>query len=89
MFIGMVVGRLVATHKLPVFKGIKLLMVQPLEENRKAINEILVACDTVQAGEGDIVIYEVAREATFPLPDRFNPSDATITGIIDQINIDK
>ncbi|GMT48775.1 MAG: carbon dioxide concentrating mechanism protein CcmL [bacterium] len=89
MLLGKVIGRLVATQKLSAFTGIKFLVVQPIDEDRKEINEIIVACDTVQAGEGDVIFYETGREATFPLPDRMNPSDATITAIVDHINNDE
>ena len=85
MLLGKVVGRLVATQKLSVFNGIKFLLVQPLNEDKEPVGELLVCCDTAQAGDGDIVFYEIAREATRVLPDPFNPSDATITAIVDHI----
>ncbi len=86
MLLGKVIGRLVSTHKLSCFTGVKFLMVQPLDSQLNPIKDILVACDTVQAGEGDIIIYETSREASFPLPDPFCPSDATITAIVDSVN---
>ena len=86
MLLGKVIGRLVATQKLSAFIGIKFLLVQPLDENQNEIGTVLVACDTAQAGEGDTVWYETNREASIPLPDQFNPSDATITAIVDQIH---
>ncbi len=88
MLLAKVIGRLVATHKLDCFTGIKLLLLQPLDEYQKPVDEVLVACDTVQAGEGDIVFYETSREASVPLPDPFNPSDATITAIVDTVNLE-
>lgn len=44
-----------------------------------------MACDTVQAGEGDLVIYEGGREAALALKDWFNPADAAVIGIVDEI----
>lgn len=86
MQLARVIGRLVSTHKLDCFTGVKFLIIQPMDENHEAISAPIVACDTVQAGEGDIVFYETGREASIPLPDPFNPADATITAIVDQIN---
>ncbi len=86
MLLAKVIGRLVATAKLKCFIGIKFLLIQPINENKSPIGQVLVACDSVQAGEGDIVLYEVSREASIVLPDPFNPSDATITAIVDNIN---
>lgn len=89
MVLGRVIGRLVATQKLDCFTGIKMLLVQPLDENKNPIDDVLVACDTVQAGEGDIVFFETSREASLPLPDPFNPSDATITAIVDHMDLEE
>ncbi|MDH4127951.1 MAG: EutN/CcmL family microcompartment protein [Spirochaetota bacterium] len=87
MLLGRVIGRLVSSQKLDAFTGVKFLIVQPLDESMNEIREIIIACDTVQAGEGDIVFYETGREATIPLPNKMNPSDATITAIVDQVNV--
>lgn len=86
MQLAKVIGRLVATHKLDCFSGVKFLIIQPMDENNQNISGPIVACDSVQAGEGDIVFYETGREASIPLPDPFNPADATITAIVDQVN---
>ena len=40
-----------------------------------------------QAGINDIVFYEGGREAALGLKNWFNPSDLTIMGIVDQVNI--
>lgn len=87
MRIGKVIGTVVATRKVASFEGVKLLLVQPLDENLKEVGSPLVACDMVQAGLGDIVFFEGGREAALALPNWFNPSDCTIMGIIDQVNV--
>ena len=89
MKLGRVIGNVVCTQKVESFEGVKLLLVQPLDENFKEISEPVVACDTVQAGPGDIVFYEGGREAALGLENWFNPSDATIMGIVDRVDIDK
>ena len=87
MKLGKVIGNVICTQKVDSFHGIKLLLVQPLDENLKQIGEPVVACDTVQAGINDIVFYEGGREAALGLKNWFNPSDLTIMGIVDQANV--
>jgi ethanolamine utilization protein EutN len=88
MKLGKIIGNVNCTQKVESWEGIKLLLVQPLDENLGELGESLVACDTVQAGLGDIVFYEGGREAALGLENWFNPSDATIMGIVDQIQLE-
>ena len=88
MKIGTVIGTVVASRKVGSLKGVKLLLVQPLDEERKASGEPVVACDTQQAGPGETVFFIGGREASLPLPEPFNPSDATVTGIVDAVTRD-
>jgi len=87
MKLGKVIGNVVCTQKVDSFQCIKLLLVQPLNEKLEEIGDPVVACDTVQAGINDIVFYEGGREAALGLENWFNPSDLTIMGIVDQVNI--
>ena len=86
MRVGKVIGTVVADRKVPSLGGVKLLVVQPLGEDGRPAGEPVVACDTQQSGPGETVFFIGGREASLPLPDPFNPSDATITGIIDRID---
>lgn len=86
MKIGRVTGTVVSTRKLESLEGIKLLLVQPIDDKMENIGDILVACDTVQAGTGDLVIYEGGREAALALDNWYNPADAAVIGIIDQLD---
>jgi len=83
MKLGEVIGTVVASHKVDSLEGVKLLYVQPLDENGKPAGEPVVACDTVQAGVGDRVLFEGGREAALALPNWFNPSDASVMAIVD------
>lgn len=89
MKLGKVVGNVVCTVKVESWEGVKLLLVQPLDENLEEIGIPLIACDTVQAGPGDIVFYEGGREAALGMQNWFNPSDATIMGIVDHVNTEE
>ena len=85
MIPGKVIGRLVASHRLDAFKGVKFLLVQPIDERAEAVGKPVVACDAIGANVGDRVFMAQGREATFPLPDKFNPADLTIVAIVDEI----
>jgi ethanolamine utilization protein EutN len=85
MKLGKVIGSVVCDQKYESFKGVKLLLIQPLTEKLEEEGAPLVACDAVQAGPEDIVMYEGGREAALALENWYNPSDATIMGIVDQV----
>jgi ethanolamine utilization protein EutN len=89
MKLGKVIGTVVCTRKVNSLEGIKLLLVQPLNERLQESGDPLVACDTVQAGVGDVVYYEGGREAALGLDNWFNPSDATIMGIVDEVSLEE
>jgi ethanolamine utilization protein EutN len=85
MKIGEVTGSVVATRKVDSLHGVRLLLVQPLDDAGAPKGDPVVACDTCQAGPGDRVLYEGGREAAMALRETFNPSDATVMAIIDDI----
>ena len=86
MYLGRVIGTVVATQKVPGLDGIKMLLVQPLDHSGKPTRGPEVACDTVQAGEGDLVSLVGSREAALALEEWFVPVDAAIVGIIDSVD---
>ena len=85
MKIGRVSGTVVCTSKIGSLEGIKLLLIQPLDEDMNNSGSPIVACDTVQAGPGDLVLFEGGREAALALDDWFNPADAAVMGLIDEL----
>lgn len=90
MHLAKVIGTVVATQKYESLKGVKLLIIQPINEKMKPKAEPVVAVDpNVAAGPGSIVSYVVGREAMLGLPGKFGPVDAGVVGIVDDINIEK
>lgn len=89
MKLGKVIGRVVSTRKVESFEGLKLLLIQPLDENRTPQGDAFVAADTIQSGTGDLIYYETSKEAGRVLPFTMNPVDAAIMGIVDDLFIDK
>mgnify|MGYP001585755476 FL=1 len=86
MELAKVIGTLVSTHKVNSLNSVKLLLVQPLNENLETAGEPGIATDaTHQAGVGEIVFIESGREAAMALEQKFNPSDLSIIGIVDDV----
>ena len=83
MYLGRVVGTVVAQTRSEGLAGVKLLLVQPLDEAQGPSGPLEVACDTVSAGPGELVFLVGSREAALALDESFVPVDAAIVGIID------
>lgn len=86
MLLARVTGNVVSTVKNPPLEGKKLLVIQPIDKAGKDRGSKLIALDSVGAGAGETVYYCRGREASFPwYPDEV-PTEATIVGIVDEIN---
>jgi ethanolamine utilization protein EutN len=87
MFLGRIVGRVVSTMKNPSLEGRKILIVQPIDAHGKDRGEKILALDSVGAGSGEVVYFCRGREASFPWSPDEIPTDRTIVGIIDRIDL--
>lgn len=88
MQLGLVIGTLVATRKAEGLEGVKFLVVQLLDKNRKPAGDPVVAADgTAQAGPGELVFVIASREAALALPEVFVPVDHAIVGIVDEVDV--
>ena len=87
MKLGRVTGSVVSTVKVESFEGLKLLLVQPLDEKLENVGDTIVAVDTIGAGEGELIYYETSKEASRVIEREMNPCDAAIMGIVDDIYI--
>jgi ethanolamine utilization protein EutN len=85
LYLGRVIGTVVAERKYEGLEGKKLLVVTPLDANLKQTREAEVAVDTVRAGHGDLVYLVGSREAALACDPWFVPVDAAIVGIVDDI----
>ncbi len=86
-----VLGTVTSTVKHEVFAGLKLLVVQPIDEAGKASGKSFLAVDRVQAGEGDSVLvmsegggvrqlFGQPKTADFPIR-------SAIVGIVDSVDV--
>ncbi|MBI5218199.1 MAG: EutN/CcmL family microcompartment protein [Bacteroidia bacterium] len=88
MKLGRVTGRVVSTKKVDSFEGLKLLLVQPLDENLINTGDTIVVVDTIQAGVGELIYYEISKEAGRVIETVMNPCDAAIMGIVDDMFVE-
>ena len=86
MFVGDVIGTVVATVKYPTLTGVKLLLVQPLDDAMRAKGEPVVAVDSVGAGVGQRAFCVLGKEAAMALDDPFAPVDVAVVGIVDAVH---
>ncbi|WP_442597236.1 EutN/CcmL family microcompartment protein [Neobacillus sp. D3-1R] len=90
MFIGKVIGNVVCTQKDESLQGLKLLVVQPLNDDLNPKGKPIIAIDTIrQSGQGDIVYMAKSKESSLPLDRELTASDAGIMGIIEHYHIQK
>jgi len=88
MNLAKVIGTVVATKKYDSLEKSKLLLVQPVTFDKKPKGDPIVAFDSTQAGAGEYVIWISGSEASFPFERDDTPSDCTILGIVDTIDLD-
>jgi ethanolamine utilization protein EutN len=91
MELARVIGTVWATQQHPSFQGGRLLVIQPIDDERRPSGASLVAMDTVGAGPGEVVFYTTFYEATIPWRRRhagldLTPVGASVVGIVDRID---
>jgi ethanolamine utilization protein EutN len=88
MFLGKVIGTVVCSQKDESLIGLKLLVVQPMKDEKTPKGKPIVAIDTIEAaGYGDLVYLAKSKEAAIPLSRELVAVDAGIMGIVEHYNI--
>lgn len=88
MEIGRVVGNLWATRKDENLSGQRFLVVKLLKNKHDVKDGVFVACDSVGAGNGDLVLITKGGAARRAIGAVEAPIDATIVGIIDSLEME-
>ena len=92
MITARVVGQIWSTRKEETLRGIKFLVVQPINlsfDSTGAVSQVknygntIIAGDKIGAGEGDVVMVVSGSSARQSDEDTHLPIDANIVGIID------
>ena len=89
MFVGKVIGTVVATRKNEKLTGTKFLIVAPLDsDNNLLLDKYVVAKDVVGAGAAETVLVVSGSSARMATGSKDTPVDAAIIAIIDEIKYD-
>ena len=87
MNLAKIIGTIWATQKDPQLENLRMQVIQPINSHQKELGKPIIAVDSVGAGTGEIVFYITASEAVIPLKNKPALSDATIIGIVDNIEV--
>jgi ethanolamine utilization protein EutN len=89
MLLGKVIGTVVASRKSGKLNGLKFLVLEHIDPSTmKGNKSYVVAIDGVGAGTDEIVFYASGSCGRYTEATEGKPSDATITAIVDNIEID-
>lgn len=91
MILCKVLGTVTSTEKHAAFHGRKLLVVQPLDENREEMGKSFIATEHIAgAGPGDTVL--VMREGNGVrqlLGDKTLPIRSIVVGVVDMVEVSR
>ncbi len=88
MFLGKVIGTLVATQKEASLDGLKFLVVRRLTIENQDERGYVVAADAVGAGLGEVVMVATGSSARQTRQTDKRPCDAVIMAIVDSWEVD-
>ncbi len=88
MYLGKVVGTLVATQKEASLDGLKFLVVRRLSVDNEDERGYVVAADAVGAGLGEVVMVATGSSARQTVMTDKRPCDAVIMAIVDSWEVD-
>jgi len=88
MRLGRIEGKVWATIKDDKLRGIRLFILQPIDEELQATGSPVIAVDTLGAREGDIVYWVMSAEASFVVDDEGIPSEVSVVGLVDRIDLE-
>ncbi|NJL84559.1 MAG: EutN/CcmL family microcompartment protein [Chloroflexaceae bacterium] len=87
MQIAIVRGTVVSTQKIPSLTGVKLLLVQFVNDRGESLGEYEVAADVVGAGIDEWVLVSRGSSARQESGYENRPVDALVVGIINTITV--
>ena len=86
MFLARVVGEVVATIKHPHLRAQKLLLVHAITPEGESAGRVVLAVDTVQAGEGDtVLVHDEGNGAAQVLRRARGAVRTSIVGVVDEV----
>jgi microcompartment protein CcmK/EutM len=88
MLIARVIGSAVSTIKDEKLVNRKLLICVQTDETGKSIGKPYVAIDTVDAGEGDLVLTAAGSSARQTTITKDTPVDSVVMAVIDSLSVE-
>lgn len=89
MILGKIIGNVVSTVKNKTLEGFKLMLVKQTDLSGNPIGKPLVAVDSVDAGEGDLVLMlKEGGSAKIVLKRSRMPVNLVIVGVVDTVDLD-
>ena len=89
MFLGRVIGTVWSTKKDEQLVGAKFLIVRELDLDLKQRDRIVVAVDSVGAGDGEVVLVASGSSSRMTTFTKDKPVDAVIMAIVDKLDVAK
>jgi ethanolamine utilization protein EutN len=86
MYLGRVIGTVVATRRIEPLKGERFVVVQPVDHQGRNAGAVEVAVDRASASPGSLVMLEGSREAALACDPTFVPVDAAVVGLVDEVD---
>ena len=87
MFLGRVIGTVWSTKKDEQLVGSKFLIVQELDLDLEEKERIVVAVDSVGAGDDEIVLVASGSSSRMTTFTKDKPVDAVIMAIVDKLDV--
>ena len=89
MILARVVGNIVATQKNPRYGGARVMLCQQMTPEGEETGMTLLALDSVDAGEGDVVliVQEGWGASTAATKEAGAAIDSAIVGVVDRIDL--
>ena len=88
MVLAKVIGNIWSTKKKDAISALRLLLIQPLDQNLKAAGKVIVAADEIGAGFQEMVIVTRGAPAMQAFSkEQLLPIDAVVIGIVDNLEM--
>ena len=87
MQLGRILGAIVSTRKIDELRGIRLVVMEPLNERREPTGPPMAAVDVVHAQVGDLIYWVGSREAAQAVEPPFPAADVAVVGIVDRVDL--
>ncbi|MGB5872089.1 MAG: EutN/CcmL family microcompartment protein [Bacteroidota bacterium] len=89
MRLARVIGKVWATAKDEQLNSLKISLIQPVDEQNAPLGSALAAVDPLNSRDGDLIFWVSGAEATVPMEGKRIPSDVTIVGLVDRLDISR